>query len=107
MVIVPFTAQKATFSCQLGRYFFRFYTLFNDVAGVWHFDLTDAQANRVIGYGIPILLGVDMLSPFNLQIGAMVAGDMSGQNLDAGADDLGTRVIVGYYSEQELENWTE
>jgi hypothetical protein len=103
MVIVPFPSVKATFTCQLDRWRFRFDTLFNDYEGVWHFDLTDAQTNRVIGYGIPILLGVDMLAVFNLSIGTMVAADMSGRQLDAGPDDLGSRVIVGYYSEADIE----
>jgi hypothetical protein len=102
MVLIPFTPIKASFSTQLGIYRFRFQTLFNDYEGVWHFDLFDETASRVIGYGIPILLGMDLLSPFNLGIGAMFAADMSGEDRDAGPDDLGERVIVGYYTEEEV-----
>jgi hypothetical protein len=102
MIIVPFTSVKATFSCQLGIYRFRFHTLFNDYEGVWHFDLYDETAQAVIGYGIPILIGVDLLRVFNLGIGSMFAADMSGADLDAGPEDLGDRVVVGYYTEAEV-----
>jgi hypothetical protein len=103
MVIIPFTATKAIFSCQLGIYRFRFQTLFNDYEQIWHFDLWDDTANTVIGYGIPLLLGVDLLRVFNLGIGSMFAADLSGADAEAGPDDLGERVIVGYLTTVEME----
>ncbi len=102
MVVVPFTSEKETFTCQLGDFFFRFTTLFNDYTGIWHFDLSDAQTDEVIGYQIPILLGVDMFAAFNLGIGYLIAVDSSDSGIDAGPDDLGTRVSVIYYTPEEV-----
>jgi hypothetical protein len=101
MVLIPFTSDKTQFVCQLGNYIFRFATLFNDFTAVWYFDLIDAQTDEVICYQIPILLGEDMLYPLNLGIGAMFAADMSATGIDATADDLGDRIIVAYYTEDE------
>jgi len=101
MVLIPFTSEKETFTCQLGDFIFRFATLFNDYENVWHFDLTDAATNEVICYQIPVLLGCDLLYPLNLGIGAMFAADMSNTGVDATADDLGDRIVVAYYTEQE------
>ena len=103
MVIVPFISEKQIFTCQLGDFFFRFRTVFNDATGVWHFDLFDAQTDEVICYQIPILIGHGLLQPLNLGIGSMIAADMSAMGLDAGPDDLGSRVIVAYYTPAELE----
>lgn len=101
MVLIPFTSEKEQFNCQLGNYLFRFSTLYNDVENVWHFDLVDAQTNEVICYQIAVLLGEDLLYPLNLGIGAMFAADMSATGIDAGPDDLGERIIVAYYTEEE------
>ena len=101
MVIIPFTPEKESFTCQLGDFFFRIRSLFNDRSAVWHFDLSDATTSETLCYQIPILIGLDMLEPLNLGIGAMIAVDTSGADLDAGPDDLGTRVIVFYYSPEE------
>ena len=101
MVIIPFTSEKEVFTCQLGDYLLRFRSLFNDVTGVWHFDLTDATTDEMLCDQIPILIGLDMLEPMNLGIGAMIAVDTSGADRDAGPDDLGSRVIVFYYSPEE------
>lgn len=103
MVIVPFISEKQTFTCQLGDFFFRFRTLFNDVTGVWHFDLYDAATDEPICYQIPIFIGHDLLEALNLGIGGMIATDMSAMGLDAGPDDLGTRVVVAYLTPAELE----
>jgi len=103
MVTIPFTSEKETFTCQLGDFRFRFRALFNDVIGVWHFDLSDAQTGVVIAYQIPVLLGQDLLAPFNLDLGSIMAADMSAANRDAGPDDLGTRVVVFYFTPEEWE----
>jgi hypothetical protein len=101
MVIIPFTSEKEVFTCQLGDYLFRFRSLFNDASGVWHFDLSDATTDEMLCYQIPILIGLDILAPMNMGIGTMIAVDTSGADLDAGPDDLGTRVIVFYYAPSE------
>ena len=102
MVLIPFTSTKETFTCQLGDWLFRFDTLFNDYEGIWHFDLTDAATNTRLASSIPVLLGEDLLYPMNLGIGTMMVIDMSGAGLEAGPDDLGTRVVVAYYTPEEF-----
>lgn len=103
MVLIPFTSTKETFICQCGDFQFQFDTLYNDYEGIWHFDLTDAQTGIVLCTQVSILLGLDLLRPMNLGIGSLFAADMTGADLEAGPDDLGTRVIVAYYTPAEME----
>jgi hypothetical protein len=50
---------------------------------------------------VPLVLGVDLLWPYNLGIGRLIAADTSGRGRDAAADDLGSRVRVFWYSPEE------
>lgn len=102
MVLIPFSSTKETFTCQCGNYLLRFDTLFNDYEGIWHFTLTDEQTGTVLATEIPVLLGLDLLAPLNLGIGSMFPADTTGADIEAGPDDLGNRVIVAYYTPEEI-----
>jgi len=71
--------------------------------GAWYMDILDENANTIRG-GIKIVLGsrlgrrcVSPLFPF----GVLVATDLSGAGIDAGLDDLGTRVQVAFITAEE------
>lgn len=72
--------------------------------GAWYFDVSDEQGNP-IRVGIKIVLGailaqktVDPRWPF----GVFIAQDTSGQGKEAGLDDIGTRVVVWFYTAAEI-----
>lgn len=102
IIQLPLSADPAqSFTTQLGASKYAFEVRYNSRNGVWTFDMADSATGVAIVTGCPILLGVDFIDPYNLGIGAMVAQDLSGQNKDAGADDLGTRVVVYWVSANE------
>jgi hypothetical protein len=70
----------------------------NDRDVAWYFDIFD-PGGAAIAYGIKIVLGAQLgkncnAAPFTT--GVFMAFDTSGQELDAGIDDLGTRVQLYY-----------
>lgn len=106
MEIVPFTADPSQgFSVVLGEERFTFSARYNDEAEVpsWTFDLTRESDGVELLTNVPLLIGQDMLAPYALGIGGLVATDLDGKVLDAGAEDLGERVVVAWLSEAELE----
>lgn len=70
----------------------------------WYMDVL-AEDETPIRHGIKIVLGallgrrtIDPAFP----AGIMIATDLSGSGVDAGLDDLGTRVIVLFYDGAEI-----
>lgn len=72
--------------------------------GAWYFDLLDV-AEDPVRCGIKIVLGaflgIRSRDP-RMFPGTLVAEDTSGESRDATIDDLGTRVVVYYYTAAEL-----
>ena len=120
MVKIPFTADAwQTFRCNLGAVEHTFVANYNDRNGVWSFDLYRSNPETLLVAGIPILIGCDILAPYALGLGVMFATDLAAttanqvldtvgtigpisQPIDAGPDDLGTRVIVVFIPAAEL-----
>jgi hypothetical protein len=76
----------------------------NETEGAWFFDLYDEQGLAII-YGVRIACGVPlarwMRHPL-VRAGCIIAADASGRYVDPGRYDLGTRVQVLYYPEDEV-----
>ncbi len=89
------------FTVQLGRVKYDFYVKFNSRSGVWTFDLAVSSTKAVLLQSIPIILGADLLQPYNLGIGRLIASDTSNRSKDATSDDLGTRVKLIWFSPEE------
>lgn len=89
------------FTVQLGRVKYDFYAKFNSRSGVWTFDLTVSATKVVLLQSIPIVLGADLLSPYNLDIGRLIAVDTTSRGRDALEDDLGLRVKLVWFSPEE------
>lgn len=114
MLKIPFTSDPwRRFSTALNGVEYSFDTRFNERNRVWYFDLGLESTGEVLAAGIPILLGCDLLAPYALGIGSMVAYDLGSaaapetagtfqQAVDAGPEDLGTRVIVLYIAPGEV-----
>lgn len=103
MLIVPFTSDYSqTFDVVLGDATYSFAARYNDINGIWTFDITLTATQVGLVAGVPLLIGQDMLGPYALGIGALVATDTTTGGIDAGTDDLGTRVTVSWLSPAEV-----
>ena len=91
-----------TFICQLGDTKYQFTVRFNDRSGTWSMDIADDVTGDYILTGIALLLGQDLLAPYNLGIGRMLVVDNASTGKDAGVDDLGVRVTVVWFSPDEV-----
>lgn len=108
MLTVPFTSDPSqTFDVVLGETKFTIAARYNDEGGSWTFDLTRDSDGEVLLTSVPLLIGEDMLGAYALGYGGLLAEDLSGTGEDAGPDDLGTRVVVRWLSEDELAQLRE
>lgn len=71
---------------------------YNSREGAWYFDLLDADATPIRS-GIRVVVGVPLLRLIHgagKPAGEMMATDQSGEDQEAGAEDLGDRVLLTY-----------
>lgn len=116
--IIPFQPSIANcdFDCAINGVTYNFRQRWNDraalyspsgelvVAGAWYFDVTAADQTPIIS-GVKIVLGAYLGRQSNDPLftqGVFTAWDSSGGTIEAGFDDLTTRVIVQYIPVLEL-----
>lgn len=102
MYQVPVTndvAQK--FVTQLGDSKFEFDIQWNDRSGLFSLTLTNDDTKQVYFQGVPMVLGVDLLEPYNYAIGSLVLYDTTNRSIDANLDNLGDSVLLFWFTEQE------
>lgn len=103
VLTLPLTSSVAQrFVTQLGDTKYQFDIRFNDRSRVWSMSITDDATSTLLVSGIAILLGQNLLAPFNLDMGALMAYDESNSGIDAGANDLGSRINVYWFSRDML-----
>lgn len=98
---IPFISAAQSVTVQLGGAKYQFKTRYNSRSGVWTFDLYDASQQLMVA-SVPMVLGQDLLEPYNFGIGRIICIDTSRQGIDAGQNDLGNRVKVYWFSEDEV-----
>lgn len=102
IVELPLSTDPAqSFTCQLGGVKYYMEARYNSRNGVWTLDLYDDATRTAILLGLAIVLGTDLLEPYNLGIGRLMAVDTNNSGTDAGADDLGSRVTLNWISADE------
>lgn len=92
-------------STVLDEVVYTFVVRWNGRASSWFFDLYDVDGEIIIA-GVRIVTGVMLgrrSTDPRMPKGAIMAHDLSGEGLDAGRDDLGTRVRLYYYPAADLE----
>lgn len=100
---LPFSNDPAqTFITQLGDKKYGFDVKFNDRSGVWTMDLTDDSTKSPLLQAVPLVLGTELLEPYNLGLGRMLVLDTTSSGQDATAADLGDRIKVYWFSPDEL-----
>ena len=77
---------------------------YNDRSGVWTLDIAIEQLNQPLPliYGLPLVLGWQLLEPYNFAMGGLVMVDTRNQGTDAGAENLEERYALVWFSEEEL-----
>lgn len=75
---------------------------YNDRSGVWTLDLYESATQALIVASLPLVIGQDLLEPYNFSIGSLLCVDTTGQGINAGADELGSRVKVYWASPDEV-----
>jgi hypothetical protein len=106
IALVPMTTDPAQrFISQLGDIKYRFDIQYNDRSGVWTLSLQEDLSELVLFQGVPMLLGVDLLRPYNFNIGQLVMLDTSASLQDATDADFSDRVVLYWISpDEELVN---
>lgn len=100
---LPLSSDAAQiFTTQLGDAKYTFDVKYNDRSGVWTLDLYDASTQLMMVASLAMVIGQDLLEPYNFGIGSLLCVDSSGQGLDAGPDDLGDRIRVYWFSPDEV-----
>jgi hypothetical protein len=77
----------------------------NERDAAWYMDVVDVDG-KMVAAGLKLVLGQWVgfrhVAVPNFPRGVFILGDSSGQNVDAGLDDLGARVQVTFYSFTDL-----
>lgn len=77
-------------------YFFEYH--YNERSGLWAMDLRDS-ANELLANDVTLVLDADLFAVHRhkaIPPGKVFVADSSGTGVEAGVDDLFTRVLVGY-----------
>lgn len=103
IIQIPVTNDPAQdFVMQLGTSKWEFYVRYNDRGNFWTMDITDYNSQTLLVAGMPLVLGTDLLSPYILENGSLIAYDTTGSSTDAGPDDLGQRVMLYWFSPDQV-----
>lgn len=102
---VPFkpSIPDQQFSVQIGDAEYVFRALWNTRASRWFLDVSEINGTPIIR-SVAIVLGTFLGRRSTHRLfseGCLVAIDTTNQSLDAGLDDLGTRVVVRYFEAME------
>lgn len=93
-----------SFQCELESVKYSFEFIWNDRDGAWYMQVGDGEENILAG-SIRVILGLPLLGRFRdarLPPGQLLAVDTSNQDLDAGLEDLGSRVAIYYFTQAEV-----
>lgn len=105
MVTLPIVAEGAHFSfvTELSGTAFTFEFRWNRRDSGWYVHLGDAEGNP-LAQGVRVVLGLPLFGgpKPGFPAGAVVARDLTGQDVDATQDDLGQRVVLYFIPAAEL-----
>ena len=102
MRIIPLTNDPSSIlEVILNEQLYDFEIQFNLRANVW--TLAISQNGTPIIDSVNIVLGTDLLLPYNLELGSLFAVDLTSSGSDATVSDLGTRVVLVHMTTIELE----
>lgn len=92
------------FEITLGEIDYSIEIKFNDRSLLWTIDLSEAISSLILFAGVPLLLGEDLLAPYNYKIGKLMILNNSAEFFDATSENLGTSLSLYYVTDDELVN---
>ena len=101
--LLPFTSEPAqNVIVQLGDTKYEFDVLYNERSEQWVMSVKNFATQAVIIQSVPLVVSQPLLDPYNFHLGNIMAFDETEQGKEAGPDDLGGRVKVYWFSEDEV-----
>ena len=82
---------------------YNFRITYNERLTAWALDLSDVDA-VALSSGILLVVGVDLLNAYNLNLGGLFMVEIGTTGGDAGADNLGDVYKLIHLTAQELED---
>ena len=102
MFQVPVTNDAAqSFVTQLGETKLQFGVQWNDRSNQFSLTLVNDDTQQTYFQGVPLLLGTDLLEPYNYGLGALIMVDSTNQGKEATLETLGSSVLLYWFDEQE------
>ncbi len=106
-VVLPFAPSlpNQRFGTTLDDVQYLFDVRWNERDAAWYFDLL-AEDETPIRHGIKIVLGAALggrVAAAAFPRGVLMAADTTGAGVEPGLDDLGTRVVVYFFTLAELD----
>lgn len=104
---IPFTgAPKESMTIVLSGRKLSLRARYANITNVWTLDIFDVSGLEPVELvrGIAIVMGIDLLRPYPIQIGSIFAEASSDPRVDAGRGELGSRVKLVHYTEAEMES---
>lgn len=103
MIEIPLTSEGAQrLSMTLDGVDYIFVVKYNPRAGIWSLDVTNQLTGRT-RTGIAILIGGDIMSPYNIGIKNLYAINVVNPKLDATDSNLGTEVRLFVLTDEEVD----
>lgn len=98
---IPLMQQPERFRIQLGDVTVELRTRYFKTTDTWKMSVY--KNNELLVAGISLLNGIDILKPYNLEIGSLGLIDLNTTHLDANSQTLGTSVILLHMSTEEYD----
>ena len=106
--LLPFIPSESfyQFATTLEETEYIFDVRWNERDSAWYFDLTDISGEAIL-HGAKLVQGANLLRRYRWDPrcpqGVLLLLDSAKTNIDAGYDDIGTRVQAFYFSAAEVE----
>lgn len=75
----------------------------NDRGQYFTMSISEDTTGVAIAHGLPLVLGQDVLSPYNFGIGSFIMVDTSNRGEDTTIDEFGARFKLCWFSEDEKD----
>ncbi len=104
MIEMPIEAVPAqSFTVQLTENKYKLDIQWNDRGQYFTMSISEDVTGAVVAYGLPLVLGQDVLFPYNFGIGSFIMVDTSNRGQEATVENFGTRLKLCWFSEDEKD----
>ena len=103
ILIIPTTTDPAQiFTLDLDDVRCVFDIQYNDRSEIYTLTLTNDTTGQIYFEGEPLVLGTDILEPYNYNLGIMGMVDMTNKGVEANPDNFGITTLLIWVSTDEL-----